>query len=139
MSELEIIKSRYPNAETFKFGDTAELSKRLLDLVIAGKKTATCGAVSFFGNEGEPMPVVGRRDVALHWDGSPAVVIETTEVEIKKFSDVTEDFALSEGENETRAGWARDHQIFFERNGGFNPEMKLVCERFKVIEVIKSF
>ncbi len=83
---------------------------------------------------GEALPVVGRRDIALNWDGSPALVIETTEVTVQRFCDVSEDFALAEGENKTRDGWARDHEAFFARNGRFDPEMMLVCERFTLVE-----
>ena len=128
------VQERFPDAETFKFGDTEGLSQRLIALVRSGQKTATCGALRDFEAGGEALPVVGRRDIALNWDGSPALVIETTEVTVQKFCDVSEDFALAEGENETRAGWARDHEMFFARNGGFDPEMMLVCERFKLVE-----
>lgn len=79
------------------------------------------------------MPVVGRRDIALDWDGAPALVIETTEVTIRRFCDVDADFALAEGENETLEGWQADHRRFFERNGGWDAEMDLVCERFRLV------
>lgn len=131
---LETLKKSYPGAETFKFGDSQELSDQLITLVRSGKKTATCGALRDFGNGGEAMPVVGRRDIALNWDGSPAVVIETVDVSVMRFCDVPESFALAEGENEDHAGWQRDHKAYFERNGGFDPDMDLVCERFRVIE-----
>ena len=137
MTDLQTVLAKYPGAETFRFGDNSDLSEYLISLVIAGKKTATCGAASFFeGEGGDALPVAGRRDIALHWNGEPAVVIETTSVKRCRFCDVSEDFALSEGENETREGWARDHQRFFERNGGFDPRMELICERFKVVEVL---
>ncbi|ASP34786.1 ASCH domain-containing protein [Labrenzia sp. VG12] len=131
---IDELKQKYPGAETFKFGDGPELSAQLIALVRSGRKTATCGALRDFQEGGEAMPVVGRRDIALNWDGSPALVIETLEVTITRYCDVTEVFALAEGENEDLAGWQRDHQAFFERNGGFDPEMELVCERFRVIE-----
>ena len=79
------------------------------------------------------MPVVGRRDTALNWDGTPALIIETLEVIQMRFCDVGECFALAEGENDDLEGWRRDHQQYFERNGGFDSEMMLVCERFKLV------
>lgn len=133
------LKERYPGAETFKFGDSEALSNELIALVRSGKKTATCGALRDFEAGKEAMPVVGRRDIALNWDGTPALVIETVAVTIKAFCDVDEDFALAEGENEDIAGWQRDHRAYFERNGGFNPDMKLVCERFRVVEMLPDF
>ena len=131
---LNDVLTRYPGAQTFKFGDSAELSAELLALVRSGRKTATCGARRDFPDDSPDMPVVGRQDIALEWDGRPALVIETVEVSICRYCDVTEDFALAEGENETLEGWRRDHQRYFERNGGFEPEMELVCERFRLVE-----
>lgn len=135
---LSDAKTLYPDAKTFTFGDSRDLCDRLLELVRAGKKTATCGALRDFG-EGrfedgkEAFPIVGRRDIALNWDGSPALVIETVEVTVRRFCDVDADFALSEGEDDTLEGWQTGHRAYFERNGGWSPEMELVCERFKLI------
>jgi uncharacterized protein YhfF len=43
-------------------------------------------------------------------------------------------FANDEGEDgRSLESWRHEHQVFFERNGGFKPDMLLVCERFKVI------
>ena len=131
---IAALQVRYPGAICFTFGDNRELCDELLSLVRAGRKTATCGALRDFKEEGEALPVVGRRDIALDWDGAPALVIETREVTIRRFCDVDEDFALAEGEDDTLDGWRAGHRRYFERNGGFDPEMKLVCERFRLIE-----
>ncbi|MFY2825960.1 ASCH domain-containing protein [Ruegeria sp. MALMAid1280] len=131
---LKDVLARYPGAQTFKFGDSARMSAELLALVRAGRKTATCGALRDYPAGSLEMPAVGRRDVALEWDDRPAVVIETVDVTICRFCDMTEDFALAEGENETLEGWREDHRRFFERNGGFDPEMELLCERFRLVE-----
>ncbi|MEM5583735.1 ASCH domain-containing protein [Roseibium sp. AS2] len=135
---IDDLKQKYPGAETFKFGDSRELSDQLIALVRSGTKTATCGALRDFQDGGDAMPVAGRRDIALNWDGSPALVIETLEVTVTRYCDVTEDFARAEGENEDLAGWRRDHQAFFARNGGFDPVMELVCERFRIVEDLQS-
>ena len=118
----------------FKFGDSRALCDELLALVRQGAKTATCGALRDF-EAGEPMPQVGRRDVALDWDGKPALLIETVEVTIRRFHDVPEDFALAEGEGDFEE-WKRGHIAYFTRNGGYDPDMLLVCERFRLIEVL---
>jgi len=118
---------------SFTFGDNEELCNELLRLVRSGQKTATSEALREFGPDGEAMPVVGRRDTALNWDGTPALIIETLEVTQIRFCDVDEFFALAEGENDDLEGWRRDHQQYFERNGGFDNEMMLVCERLKLV------
>jgi len=115
----------YDGASTFKFGDSEDLCNRLLDLVRQGRKTATCGALRDFESDDEEFPEIGRQDIALNWDGTPALVVETTSVETLRFCDVEESFALAEGENESLEGWQSDHQKFFTRTGGFDPEMLL--------------
>ncbi|MGF1529379.1 MAG: ASCH domain-containing protein, partial [Candidatus Competibacterales bacterium] len=130
----EQLQKKYPGATTFTFGDSPALCRELLALVRAGKKTATCEAWHRYASNAEALPTVGRRDIALHWDGRPALVIETLAVALVKYCDVDEAFALAEGENDTLAGWRDDHRRYFERNGGFSPEMLLVCERFRLVE-----
>lgn len=131
---LQEALARYPGAATFTFGDSVALSAELLALVRTGAKTATCGALRDYGPGGEAMPEVGRRDIALDWNGAPALVIETTEITICRFDEVTETFALAEGENDSLEGWRTDHRRYFERNGGWSEGMTVVCERFRVIE-----
>ena len=127
---VDELKVRFPGAETFRFGDSAELSALLLGLVRAGKKRATC---SHQGQE-SALPEIGRRDIALEWDGTPALVIETVELREVQFCDMTEEMALMEGENDSLAGWRKDHQRYYERHGIFDPQMTLIWERFEVLE-----
>jgi uncharacterized protein YhfF len=125
------------SAVAFSFGDTPEMADALLALVIAGAKTATCGALRDYGPGKEAMPVVGRRDVVLDGSGRGAAVIETLEVTIRRFHEVDSVFAYDEGEGDrTLADWREGHQRFFERNGGFSPDMELVCERFRLVEAL---
>ena len=131
---IEEAKARYPGSETFRFGDSRELCGHLISLIRIGKKRATCGSLNSYKDDDEPMPVVGGRDIALNWDGTPALVIETTEFTIRRFCDVDADFALAEGEDETLEGWQVGHRAFFERNGGWKADMELVCERFTLVE-----
>ncbi|WP_091432706.1 ASCH domain-containing protein [Aliiroseovarius sediminilitoris] len=132
--DMEDLQVTYPGAGTFKFGDSADLSARLIDLVRTGRKRATCGALADFEGEPEALPQVGRTDIATNWDGTPALVIKTVSVQEIRFCDVTEDMALAEGEDDTLSGWRNGHEAYFARNGGFDPEMMLVFEHFDLIE-----
>lgn len=127
----------YTDAITFSFGDSPELNEQLLGLVLAGKKTATCGALRDYQQGKEAMPVAGRRDVVLNGAGEPAAVIETLSVEIKRFDTIEPAFSDLEGEG-PYAQWRAEHEAYFARNGGFSPEMDVVCERFKLIEVLAA-
>ena len=92
--KAEELQVRRAGSTTFTFGDNEDLCNDLLSLVRSGKKTATCEALREFGPEGEAMPVVGCRDIALNWDGTPSLIIETLEVTQMRFCDVDECFAL---------------------------------------------
>jgi uncharacterized protein YhfF len=116
------------------FGDNRALCDALLALVRAERKTATCNRLELFGDGGEPLPEPGRRDVALDWDGNPAVTIETLTTRCIRYCDVAEDLALAAGENDDLDGWRRDHRAYFERNGGWHPEMWLLFETFRMVE-----
>ena len=136
--KTEEVHAQYDGSVTFTFGDSERLCNELLGLIRSGKKSATCGALSEFGLGGDAMPVVGRRDMALNWNGTPALLLETMEVFQMRFCDVDESFALAEGENDDLEGWRRDHQQYFERNDGFDREMLLVCERFRLVRDYES-
>lgn len=127
-------RNLYPDAEMFRFGDGPELSATLLALVRAGTKTATCAALRDYRADNEPVPVAGRRDIALTWEGTPALLIELVEVTVRRFCDVDADFALAEGEETSLAGWQAGHRADFERDGGWTSDMELVCKRFALVE-----
>lgn len=131
---LQEIIDANPEAETFRFGDSAELCSEILVLVRSGKKTATCDAASAYGKGGDEWPEVGRRDVGLNWDGTPAVMVETVEVSTRRFSDMDEEFVAAQGEFRDLAHWRAGYEAYFRRAGVFSEDMKLMCERFKLIE-----
>ena len=124
---------------SFSFGDSPQMADELLGLVLAGKKTATCGALRDFDGtrSSEPMPVVGRQDVVLDGQGRPAALIETLDVAFCRFDEIDADFAEAEGEGPFET-WHSGHQTYFTRNGGFDPKMKLVCERFKLVRDLRA-
>lgn len=134
---LDAIRKTYPDAVTFKFGDNQHLSDELIALVRQGKKTATTGALRDY-ETGDDMPLIGRCDIALNWNDEPELVIQTKELVTCRIDEVTEAMALAEGENDDLDGWRRDHQRYFERNGGYSPDMMVVWERFAVIEDLRS-
>lgn len=130
---IDELESPYSGCSTFKFGDSQELCNRLLSLVRTEKKVATCGALREYEAENEPIPEIGQISIALNMEGDPELAIVSTSISITRFCDVDESFALAEGENESLEGWQDDHKAFFDRNGGWENDMKLVCERFRLV------
>lgn len=131
---LQQIVDEHPDAEPFRFGDSAKLCAEIIALVRSGTKTATCEAASAYGAGGDAWPEVGRRDIALNWDGTPAVMIETVEVFTRRFNEMDEEFVAAQGEFRDLDHWRAGYEAYFRRNGGFAEDMKLMCERFTLIE-----
>jgi uncharacterized protein YhfF len=131
------VPEKYAHLPRDRFGDSAELADELLSLVLAGKKTATCGALWQYEVEGTPIPKLGARSIILDGASRPRWVIETVEVEVKPFDKVDAQFAHDEGEgDQSYAYWREAHETFFRRQGPFSPDMLVVCERFRLIEVL---
>ena len=127
---------RYPGVVRFAFGDSPALADELLALVLAGKKTATCGDwAETTAKYGLMKP--GDLSVVQDGAGCDACVIETVEVTQRRFDEVDAQFAFDEGEDDrTLDSWRRAHRRYFERNGGWSEDMMLYCERFRVVEVL---
>lgn len=135
-TRLTEYQKKYPNAQVWAFGDSPELADELVDLVLKGRKTATCSAVSAYEN-GEEAPVPGGYSIILNGGGSPVCVIQTLSLITLKFSQVSADQARKEGEGDLSLSyWRREHQIFFERNGEFSEDMPLIFEEFMLVERI---
>lgn len=121
------------------FGDNPALADELAALVLSGVKTATCSALWEWEAEGNPTPEVGLLSITLNGAGDPICILETTEVTVRRYDEVDEDFARSEGEGDlSLAYWREAHRRFFTRTLAaigrqFSEDMPLVCERFRVI------
>ena len=123
-------------------GKGSGFEDKLLDLVVRGIKTATCSWFELYELEGEEVEKVGDQSYIMNSSDTPVCVIETTEIEIKKFSEVDEDFARAEGEGDlSYEYWRRVHEEFFtksslEHNLEWNSDTQsVVCERFKVVHI----
>ena len=106
------------------------LQERLAALVIAGRKRATV----WDGREENPT------EPGMLWavtvDGRAVAVIETVTVGRRRFCDIDADFAAREGEGDASlAFWAAAHEDYFRKGGGFDPEMWLWCEEFRLVAV----
>jgi uncharacterized protein YhfF len=121
------------------YGDSPELANELIQLILMGKKTATCGAVWEWESDDKPLPRVGDIWVEVDGSGSPVCITETTEVNIRNYNEVDADFARAEGEGDLSLEfWRQAHKNYFSRllrkiGKEFSEDMPLVCERFIVI------
>jgi len=113
----------------------------LAQLVVDGLKTATCSGYIFYELENEPLPTTGDYSIILNNNDQPVAIIKTVEVTLTPMNEVTEEFAIAEGEGDrTYTYWWEAHEKFFRNELNaigreFSEDMLLVCERFKVVDV----
>ena len=119
----------------FAFGDTPAMNDESLAQIIAGRKIAAYAPLRDLGPGGEPMPVVGERYVILDSQRLPGAVIEETEVFTCTARDISDDFARECGA-EDAALWRTRQIAFINRWGGWSDDLVMVCERFKLVEVL---
>ena len=131
---LRAVPEKYQGLRSFAFGDGPALADELLDLVMKGIKTATCST------EDEPnTSKLGERWIVLDGRGEPRCVIESTEVSYCRFDQVDAAFARDEGEGDrSLAHWRDAHRRYFGRLGKFRDDMMLMCERFRLVEVLED-
>lgn len=121
------------------FGDNPALADELGNLVLSGRKSATCSSVWEYEAKGESFPQVGTLWLVLDGRNEPMCVVETIEVTFRKYNEVDADFARDEGEDDlSLESWRAGHKRFFTRTLAeigreFSEDMPLICERFRVI------
>ncbi len=122
----------------FAFSDQKAVADELCELVLAGKKTATCAPLYQYELEELPVPQEGERSVILDGSSKARCVIECIGADVIPFNEVEADFAAAQGEGDgSLKTWKKRQKALFESLGYFDDEMLVVCERFKVIEKIE--
>jgi uncharacterized protein YhfF len=125
--------------EAFYFDDNEPSANELAKLVFDGKKRATAGLLWAHESVGKRIAQAGDLSIVTDFSGLEVCVIETTRVDIVPFSEVSPEFAATEGEGDgSLAYWRRAHEAFFgrecQRIGRVpEPHMPVVCERFEVV------
>lgn len=124
--------------EAFHFEFTEELTNKLLQLVLDGKKKATSSSLLAYEVDNSRIPQVGDYSIVTDWNGNPRCVIETIAVKVLPFKDITYDLCKLEGEDDNLKSWQDGHQRFFIQDGielgyPFSKEMPVVFEEFKVV------
>lgn len=127
----------------FYFEHTEYWANELLRLVLIGQKQATSSSYQSYIIEGEPLPKIGDLNIVTDFDGNPKGVIETTQITILPFKDLTFDIVKREGEDATLDSWQKNHIKFFKAEGQkigytFDEHLLVVFEDFKLIHIIED-
>lgn len=121
----------------WSFGADPQTADELLALVLAGRKTATCGPLWEYEAEGVALPKPGERSIIMDGGGVSKCIIQVIEITLTPFDKVDSEFAFDEGEDDrSLASWRRIHEDFFCGFSKFAPDMLLVCQRFRLIKLL---
>lgn len=123
--------------EVWKLGANKTESDYLFNLVKQGIKTAT----SYLYDETFVEP--SKYSILTNWDETEEIGLETISFCIVPFNDVTKEHALKEGEGAiTLNEWKLVHKEFFTKRLAlqgkeFSEDIKIVCEEFRIVKVLK--
>ena len=125
-------------SDCYYFALNEEIANSLLELVLSGKKQATASSLLAYEKEQAPLPQVGEYSVITDFDGEPWCVVQTKQVRVIPFNEMTFVICQAEGEDENLASWKNGHRKFFNSEGEtlgyqFTETMPIVFENFKMI------
>ena len=85
--------------------------------MLEGRKKATSSSLWGYELEGDKIPRKGELSIVTDWNGEPECVIETTDVTVIPFKDLTFDICSREGEDDNLQSWQEGHREFFTEEG----------------------
>lgn len=133
---------RFPEGAVVRegeIGDSVEMTRDLLDRIVAGSKRATCSQGWLYKETQEPLPRPGDFEIIRYPGGRELIVIGITKVEIFPFAKVPAEFAEKEGEG-GYAAWREAHLLAFQREceayeRRFLEADPIVCVQFDLAHV----
>lgn len=115
------------NIERWSFGIKNDY---LISLVLIGKKKATSSLYNEKENNNEKFSIL------VYSDGRDACLVETKEIKVLKFKEMSEELAFLEGEGSFDK-WKKDHYSFFKSEDKLFNENTLI--KFEIFEVKEIF
>ena len=124
------------------YGDSPELSEKLLALIVAGRKRAGTSLLWAAEADGDPLPCVGDIEIVVDHRNEPALLTRTVRTFVVPFDEVSAEYAAIEGEGDGSLDyWREGHWAFFTRECGRigrapDPRMPVVCCVFELLAVL---
>ena len=102
-----------------EFGTPGESRRELISLILDGNKRATAGTLEWdYVAENESLETIGERLAVLDDQGKHVATIEVSKVEVRRFADVPDDFALAEAEGDLSGDdFRRSHFDYWSKLG----------------------
>ena len=101
-----------------EFGSPGKSRETIVNFVVHGNKRATAGMAAEYETEGEVIEYIGECLAMLDSDSHHIATLQVTRVEVSRFADVPDEFALAEAEGDLNAADFRaSHFDFWTRAG----------------------
>jgi uncharacterized protein YhfF len=126
---------------TIEFGNPGESRDTILSFLLDGHKRATAGTLEWdYIAENESIETVGEKLAVLDNHNQHIATIQVNRVEVKRFADVPDEFALAEAEGDLSGDDFREsHFAFWTKNGSpITDETEIVLVYFDLIEDLRS-
>lgn len=126
---------------TIEFGNPGESRSKLISLILDGNKRATAGTLEWdYQAENEPIEFVGERLAVLDNQGLHIATIQVKRVEVRKFIDVPDEFALAEAEGDLSGDDFRKSHFEFWSGAGLQivDETEIVLVYFDLVEDLRA-
>lgn len=128
---------RVNGLRSIEFGNPGASREKLISLILDGNKRATAGTLEWdYEAENEPIETVGEQLAVIDNKNRHIATIQATKVEIRKFIDVPDDFALAESEGDVTGDDFRASHFKYWSDLGLpiTNETKIVLVYFDLVE-----
>jgi len=135
----ENVESTEKAFSSWHFEITKEGADNLANLVLTGKKRATAASLWVETYDHGVIPKVGDFSIITDWAGQAKCIIQTTKIDIVPYDEVTEAFAVIEGEGDgSLEYWQKVHLEYYKKEcrrigKKFTSKMPVICEVFEVV------
>ena len=132
---------RVNGLRTIEFGSPGESRNNLISMILDGNKRATAGTLDWdYLAEDEPIEHVGEKLAVLDNENRQVATIQVTRVEVRKFSEVPDEFALAEAEGDLSGDDFRaSHLDFWSKLGlEIKAETEIVLVYFDLVEDLRK-
>ena len=119
-----------------EFGTAGDFREELIALVLAGKKKATAGLLEWdYQAQDERLEHVGEKLAVIDSKGQHVATIQATKVDVVRFADVPDEFALAEGEGDLSGDDFREGHYRYWSKQGFEitDDTKIVLLYFELL------
>lgn len=126
---------------SIEFGNPGESRDKLISMILDESKRATAGTLEWdYIAENEPIETVGEKLAVIDNHKQQVATIQVTHVEVRRFADVPDEFALAEAEGDLCGDDFRaSHYDFWTKNGSpITDETEIVLVYFDLIEDLRN-